>query len=281
MAEILINELSLTGQFNSVDDFICGGFLAQFVSILNEMKGTNVLLYKKNNFYESMITKNITIYNILVETISRQYDEIRKLKSDLSCLFEDPYWENNQKHSLDIYYSYNDACVTGQSLAEACERDRVVASFTHNDFPSGQLSIQKEKEEVVVNNVAKGEDYLEIAWTQNFITCEEYCIRKFRGSKLDFSQIRPKEGFAILNEENEDLFIDGFRKFTALTWQEIHEDKGFTYKEYEDRKKHFKSLNKKIFEFRISIKYRCFGYKDQEIFHIICFDLTHYYGDSG
>jgi len=280
MTDILINELSLNGQFNSVNEFIDGA-LIKFNALLNEIKGPNVLLYKNHLFYESKITGDTTIYNILVGTISRQYDEIRKMKSGLVCLFEEPYWENNQKHSPDTFYLFMENCVTGQSLAEACERDRIVISFTHPDFSSGTLLVLKEKTEITIDNPVNGIDYIEIAYNKNIINCEEYCKKKFKGDKLDFSKINPKESFNLLSKKDENLFIDGFRKFTELTWPQINVDDALDFKEYNDNKGHFKSINKKIHKFRISRKNRCFGYIEQGIFYVLLFDLTHDLSDDG
>jgi len=280
MTDILINELSLNGQFNSVYEFIDNA-LIKFNALLNEIKGANVLLYKMHNFYESRITENTTIYNILIGAISRQYDEVRKMKSNLACLFEEPYWENNQKHSPDILYLFMGNCVTGQSLAEACERDRMVISFIHPDFSCERLLIIKEKTEVALDNFINRIDFIEIAYNKNIICCEEYCKKKFKGSKLDFSKISPKESFNLLSKEDESLFIDGFRKITELTWTQIFVDDALDFKEYKDRKKYFSSLNKKINKFRITQKYRCFGYTEQGIFYVLMFDLSHDMSDDG
>jgi hypothetical protein len=283
MTEILINELSLNGQFNSVNEFIDGA-LIKFNVLLNEIKGPNVLLYKNYLFYESRITGDITIHNILVGAISRQYDEIRKMKSSLACLFEEPFWESNQKHSSDIRYMFMGNCVTGQSLAEACERDRIVISFIHPDFSSGSLFILKgttRKTGITLDNLINGTDYIEMAYNKSIINCEEYCKKKFKGDKLDFSKIDPKNGFNLLSKDDENLFIDGFRKFTELTWVQINKDGALRLKEYKDNEEYFKPLNKKIHKFRISEKYRCFGYIEQGIFYVLLFDLTHKLSDEG
>jgi hypothetical protein len=280
MTEILINELSLNGQFKSVCDFIDGA-LIKFNVLLNEIKGPNVLLYKNHAFYESKITGDATIYNILVGAISRQYDEIRKMKSGLACLFEEPYWESNQKHSPDILYLFMGNCVTGQSLAEACERDRIVISFIHPDFSSERLLVLKEETEITLDNLVNGINYIETAYNKNIISCEEYCKKKFKGDKLDFSKIYPKKSFNLLSKNDEKLFIDGFRKFTELTWPQINVDDALDFKEYEDNEGHFKSENKKIHKFRLSRKFRCFGYKEQGIFYALLFDLTHDLSDDG
>jgi hypothetical protein len=281
VTEILINELSLSGQFASVDEFITGGALLAFVALLKEINNTDVLLYKKYDFFGSKITKDRSIHNVLVGDMSRQFDEIRKFKTGLACLFENPYWEDDQKHNVNYAYRYKGDCVSGQSLAEACERDKIVISFMHPDFPSGNLAVIREETEIVLDNLINEKNYFEIARNRNIISFEDYCTRRFTGGKLDFSKVSKKEGFSLIPREEENLFLDGFRKFVNLSWTEIGKDKGFFYKEYNDRKGHFKSFNRKIHKFRISKKYRCFGYEEREIFHVLLFDLTHDLSDEG
>ena len=281
MTEILINELSLNGQFASVDEFITGGALLSFNALLKEIKNTDALLYKKYDFYESTITKDISIHDVLAGAISRQFDEIRVFKAGLACLFENPYWEESQKHNVNFAYRYKGNNVAGQSLAEACERDRIVISFMHPDFPSGSLLVTREETEILLDNLLKEEDYFETARERDIIGFEEYCIKKFTGGKLDFSELNKKEGFSLIPKEEENLFLDGFRKFESLSWTEIGNDKGLDYKEYNDRKGHFNTFNSKIHKFRISRKYRTFGYVEQGIFHVILFDLSHNLSDDG
>jgi len=166
-------------------------------------------------------------------------------------------------------------------LAEACERDRMVISFFHPDFSSGILLILKEKTKMTLDNFVNRLDYIETAYNKNIISCEEYCKKKYKGDKLDFSKIDIKEGFNLLSKEEESLFIDCFRKFTELTWPQIFDDGALRFKEYKDNKNYFKLLNKKIHKFRISRKYRCFGYVEQGIFYVLLFDLTHDLSDDG
>ena len=279
--DVLINELSLTGQYNTVLEFIETGALKKFNLLLNEMRYLEADLYKNNEFYASLITKDISIYNFFTAPISREYDEIRKMKSSLSYLFKEPYWENNQRHSSDTYYLFNNTCVTGKSLAEACERDKIIVSFLHQDFSDNFISILKENNEIILDNLFNEDDYINLAWNRRDINCETYCKLKFNNTKLDFSKIEQDESFCLLNENDELLFIDGFRKFSELSWQQITEDDGLKYKNYNDRKKFFKKYNKEIKKFRISELYRCFGYAEQGKFYVLLFDLEHKYSDFG
>ena len=50
--DILINELSLEGQYSTVDEFLSEG-LSAFVNVLDDISVTNHILLKKYDFYNS------------------------------------------------------------------------------------------------------------------------------------------------------------------------------------------------------------------------------------
>jgi len=275
--EILINELSLSGQFSSVENFINIG-LKPFIRVINDINFQSDLLYKKYDFYQVKVTPCDTIYDIFKKNISRQYDEIRKFKSQLEKLFIKPYWEDNPKHSANKIYLYNGNNICGSSLAEASERDKIIASFCHNDFQLEQLSVYKDNTETKIDNLLEQGQYIKISYQQNHISFYSYCEKIFSKSKLNFSEINSKEGFSLIKKEEEPLFFDCFRKFKELSWQQIITDDALDYKEY-NNKSHFRNVNEKIYKFRISKKYRCFGYVKDGVFFVIQFDLEHKLSD--
>jgi len=274
--EILVNELSLSGQFDSIDHFIKSG-LQPFIKVLNEIDFQSNLLYKKNDFYSAKITLQHSIYDILIGEISRKYDEIRKLKSQFVKLFVQPYWDDKNRHSANSVYLLNGKNVYGFSLAEACERDKIVISFNHDDFISVQLFISKNGKKITLDNLFEYGHYTQIAYQRNLITFEEYCNKMFLRSKLNFSKIEAKHGFSLVKKDEEKLFYKGLKKFSELSWTQISDDKGLYYKEY---KGGFKNINDKIYEFRFSEKYRCFGYKKDDIFFVLRFELEHKLGNK-
>jgi hypothetical protein len=175
--EILINELSLNGQFNSIENFIEIG-LKSFVKILNDIDFRYNTLYKKYDFYQSMITSSHKIHDTLIGNISRQYDEIRKFKSQLTKLLDNPYWECNPKHFANCIYLYNGNNVCGFSLAEACERDKIVISFIHTNFSNTKLQVYKNEKVIHVDNLFHKEHYIEVAYHRGLIDKCEYFKRK-------------------------------------------------------------------------------------------------------
>jgi len=278
--EILINELSLTGQFMNVDKFVEQG-LPALLSTLKDIRPATDQLYKKEDLYSSKVTSELTLHDLFVGSLSRKYDEIRRFKSLLAQLFENPYWEGNMKQSVDSKYIYMENDIWGSSLAEACERDKVVLSFKHESFIDRLLPVTKVAVVIDIDNLFEKGHYLELCWKRRNISFEEYCIGNFSGNKLDFSQIDSKEGFNLIIEEaDQRLFLEGFRKFSYLSWQEIKVDDGLGYKEYHNRS-FFKANSHKIRKFRISGKYRCFGYTHNDVFHVLLFDLKHKLSDQG
>jgi len=277
--EILINELSLCGQYSTVDEF-AEQALPEIISILKSFKQDKDLLFKKDDFYSSKITKDITIYEIMVGVISRKYDEIKKFKSLLATLFEEPYWEREIRQSADSKYIFNNIDVWGSSLAESYERDKIVLSFKHNDFRSRILPVYKDTIVKEIDNLFDKSHYLEVCRERRIISFEDYCVEKFKGNKLDFTQVSSRDGFNLIsNITNEQIFLDGFRKFSELSWQQIVVDDGLDYKPYPDNDNVFKAVPYKIHKFRISQKYRCFGYTANGVFYVLRFDLEHKLSD--
>jgi len=276
--EILINELSLSGQFDSVEHFVMKG-LKPFIEVINEIDYKYHSLYKKSDFFQYKVTQQHTIHDTIIGSTSRQYDEIRKFKSQLLMkLFDDPYWEDNPKHSKNNVYLYNGNNVCGSSLAEASERDKMIVSFCHNDFQPEQLSVYKNNTKIKIDNLIKQGYFTQISYDRGFISFESYCREKFKNSNLNFDNIDKKEGFSLVEtEEEEKLLCEKFNTFSKMTWEEIKASIGLEYRkyDYDYEKKHFKNINENIDYFKLSGKARCYGYRKDNVFFVLGFDFEH------
>lgn len=278
--EVLINELSLHGQFENENDFEKSG-LIHFVFVLKELNYIRDAVYKKYDLYSCKITQELSLHEFLTSQRSRISDKTKRLKSLLSKFtLDEPYWENNQKHSLDSIYLFNNDDVVGSSLAEACERDRILISFNSGLFNKNKIILNKDKsEEILLDNLFYRGHCNEVNRERNNIDIYEYCLNRFKGDKLDFRQINNKLGFELLRNEDEELFINAFKKITELSWQDIIVDDALDYKFYPDNDRVFKAITHKIYKFRVSQKYRCFGYVVDGVFYVLRFDLEHKLSD--
>ena len=66
---------------------------------------------------------------------------------------------------------------------------------------------------------------------------EKYITTRFSGGKLDLSLIDDTHGFSLIDNENQNEFIDSFRKFEELNRNAIATDKGLDSKTYNKSKK--------------------------------------------
>jgi hypothetical protein len=274
--DVLINELSLVGQYSSKEEFINNDLLT-FIKSLKEIHSfSDALLFKKHDFWDCKISGNFSLYSLLFLKL----DEVTRLKSLLSSLFDKPFWEDDKKHFDSVSYLFNGNCINKSSLAESCERDKIILSFLHKDFNENIILVQKGIEYIKIDNLFKEGIFTEILKERELICFEKYILRKFANSKLNFSYIDIKYGFNIIEKSDENEFYNSFILFNQMEWQQIIVNDGFDYKEFKDKSK-FIDFKNRIDKFRITLKYRCFGYRDKDIFYVLRFETDHKLSDKG
>lgn len=277
--EIIFNELSLTGQFADQDAFITNGLLL-FVGVLKEMQGVSSLLLKKSDVWSYKITPSNTLHSFLINNTFRKSDEVRRWKSAIADLTKEPFWDSDSKQNIGFTYFLNGVDIQGSSPAEACERDKVVISFISSSASVDPLNIIRNEINVPLLNLTCPGKLTELLWTNNQISFESYLRARFSGGKLDFSRVEEKMDFSIIQSTEQSLFIDTFRKFEELSWDQICTDIGLDYKEYHGiigiRYKDIKT-----YKFRTSQKFRCHGYRENDAFVVIGFETDHKLSDQG
>lgn len=277
--QILFNELSLTGQFSDQDAFVSSGLLP-FLGVLKEMQGFSTLLLKKSDVWNKMITSTSTLHSILINNSFRKSDEVRRLKSAIAELTKEPFWDFESKQDTESTYFLDGADVWGSSPAEACERDKTVVSFISSTASSDPLNIVRNGISVKLLNLTCPGKLTEHLWAKDKISFESYLKTRFSGGKLDFSRVDEKMGFAGIQSTEQSLFIDTFRKFEELDWDQIITDRGLDYKEYGgDVSRAYRNL--KTYKFRASEKIRCHGYREKDAFVVIGFEIDHKLSDRG
>ena len=277
--QVLFNELSLTGQFPDQDTFVKNG-LFPFIGVLKEMQGLSTLLLKKSDVWDKMITPTSTLHSFLINNAFRKSDEVRRLKSSIADLTKEPFWDSDSKQHPDSTYILDGSCVWGSSPAEACEREKVVVSFVFSSASSDPLEIIRNGISIPLLNLTYSGKLTELLWANNQISFESYLKARFSGGKLDFSKVDEKMGFTGIQVAEQSLFIDTFRKFEELTWDQILVDRGLDYKEYQNNiGKRYQDI--KTYKFRASEKIRCHGYRGKDSFIVIGFETDHKLSDRG
>jgi len=282
--DILINELSLDSQFSNESDFL-DTFL-ETIKIINIIDKLSFSLLKKYDLYSCKVTNNLDLGSILK---IKGNDKITKFKSFLSKLMNDPpYWELEQKHLITDIYECNQTTLTsGYSIAESCERDKIVLSFKNSNFSNDIINLTKNTEPHEIYNSIDYIKFLDFLYIKGKISEIDYCLNRFT-INLNFSNLDNEEkGFRKLENEEKNAFITTFIMFSNMTWKEISESDGLDYKPYSPSSKSdyiFKNTqwnNKTIYKFRCSQKYRCFGYREKDTFFVLFLEKDHKISDKG
>ena len=170
--EILINELSLHGQFASVTDFV-NVALKSLLSLLQQYDPSRDVLLKKYDLWSANVTATATLQEVFKGNYSRTSDEIRRSKSQLASLIDNPFWEDTRKHNAPDTYQHNTINVFDASLAESCERDRIVMSFVSSQFNSSTLIVKKNSTDISIDNLINHNHF--------------FALVRARGLVVDFS----------------------------------------------------------------------------------------------
>lgn len=277
--QILFNELSLTGQFSDQNTFVKKGLLP-FIAVLKEMQEFSTLLLKRSDVWNNKITPTNTLHSFLINNDFRKSDEVRRLKSAITSLTKEPFWDFNSKQHPTSTYFFDGIDIRGSSPAEACERDRIVVSFVLSPTSLNPLNIIWNGVSIPLLNLTHPGSLMEFLWDRNLITFESYLKVRFSGGKLNFSRVDKKMGFPAVQPSEQSIFIDTFRKFETLTWNQIHTDNGLDYKEYhENISVTYDSI--KTYKFRASQKFRCHGFRENDSFIVIGFETDHKLSNRG
>lgn len=154
MNSIIVNELSLDGQFNSIEDF--EKELRESFKIFNLKNKLDKKLYFSSSIYNQNIDSNINVSKYL---LSSRSDEARKFRS---YLVQNSCWDmDSNKQYKDGQYLFNFRDVSNYSIAEAFERQCSLYSFNHPAYTAPDLQVCKNKEIRTIKNYTNIKDYID------------------------------------------------------------------------------------------------------------------------
>lgn len=286
MEKLYLNELSLEGQFDEIEDF-----LEQAVPLMKCLK----FVYKKggqvnkhSTFYNQKITRDKTWNDLR----GMRGDKVRKMKSLLlSTTDNPPFWDCQAqlKQDLQAKYIYEGCNVSATSLAEAAEDNGMLLSFQHKMYSDLTVDIIKNNQEKFkVSSVSTLKYMLEELWIAGKISIHDYLSGRYEGTRLDFSELEQEHGFQKFESHEIRDCIQTFDKFIALdSWEMIFQDNGLHYKKYSpssEENNWFRGeayCGKTIDKFRCINPKRCFGYREKDIFHVLRMERDHKISDNG
>lgn len=285
--EIILNELSLHDQFSSSENFRETG-LKEILKFFQLQKNNCISILKKSDIYSRKVYSGKTMLAIMTSENLGKSDEIRKLKSDLSKVLFDPFWDVNKVCDSNSKYIHNTVIVNDSALAECYERKIFLISFAPSLYSTNILNIEKNKISQNISNFTNSKDLVKILYDEDLINFELFCKNYYNKAKLDFSQVNRNNSFGqILDKNDEVQFVNSFNMFLDTEWSDIlkqsgkgKNNAGFDYKKYHNQDLFVDYSNDSpIYKFRVTQKFRVFGYRKGDVFRVLEFDLTHRLSD--
>lgn len=182
--EILINELSLHEQFDSIDAFALS--LIDTIKMYKAIPNSKFKISRISNLWNFKPTNDKSLNDIL--TIKAN-DKITKFKSVLASFIQsEPFWDFNQRHlNTDKYICGCTSKESGYSIAESCERDKLVLSFSSINFTNNEISVSKNNmNNYSIKNFYSKDNFLDYLVNNDKNYLILFCQKRFENYKVNF-----------------------------------------------------------------------------------------------
>lgn len=285
MNKYFLNETSLIGQYESVDDFIRSNrALMECIHLVKEHGAT---IYKKSNFYDAKITNDENLY-CLSKYRSNEgeiNDLLRKFKYLLELACNNPYWDyEGIVDDSECLVDGNDC--TGTVIAAAAASEGALFSFSSSDYTDKCLNALYNGHKTLVYSIFSPYMHSEYLMISSALTMDEIIKHRYKGTKLDFSKLDTKYGFSEFESYEIKDCISTFDRFIKMEWDQIYQDHSLCYKDYQaPRSKNWfagsEFSSKEIIKFRCVNPKRCYGYRDGDTFYALRMERDHSISDNG
>ena len=161
---------------------------------------------------------------------ARIIDEAKRYKSTLARAICNPFGDDAPQQEPNAHYLVNEADVSGSSVAEATARAVCLLSFIRSLYEKHPVVVTKDGVAIPAGNIWKEKQLYSILFERGELPFKKYITTRFSGGKFDFSLVDDTHGFALIDDENQNEFIDSFRKFEELDWNAIATENGLDYK---------------------------------------------------
>ena len=290
MNKIYINEKSLEGQFGTFEDFLDNSM--NFIRCLEWLRknDSGYKILKKSDLYTAQITKEHCFYELRGFNASSEKntnDVLRKLKSTLLFLQNDPpFWDAEDIIQKGEYF-LDGVNITNSSIAEAAACDGQVLSFDNGLYNDIELNVVNTEMNYSVFSIATLRGMAKSLYENNKLEVDDFLKLYFRGTRLNFTYL--EDGYGLIDFEKAEIqdCIKNFIRFSEhQNWNDVYNDRALVYKAYNPsdkndwfRESRFK--DKKIDKFRCINPKRCFGFKEKDIFYVLRIERDHRISDNG
>lgn len=215
MKEILLNEKSLDGQFENMEDFY--QTLPVMSRNLKMLRENQVILQKHSSLYQHKITKDISLFDLQNKKGNvdpTQRDKLNMWKRQIASLMRTPPFWDNDSESAD-------------SIQEAAKRNTDVLSFSHDEYRDRILYVPCDEDIYTVRSAVSTEYLAETMFQKKYIDRIEYIRQRYQDGRIRTCYI-DMETNSVEELEKQELeeLIEGLERFEAAsTWKDILSDR--------------------------------------------------------
>ena len=159
--EVIVNDLSLNGQFPDIDDFedYYFDYLNQVIQLIINEK---IPLYKKSDTYSRMITQNISLTQYLHESSNQTVATLIK-KAIIDIAYSEPYWDTDDIQSkTDVVYCYPNKQVEPNCYTESIERKCPLVSIQIDQSTDNLILCRRNNELIEITDIRNKKEFLEV-----------------------------------------------------------------------------------------------------------------------
>lgn len=283
--DFILNERSLHGQFQSVDEFLgsLDANLQCFRLVRSQKDGE---IRKIADFYKCQVTDKQKLGDLKQYSGSERLLRLR-IALDKEMRTE-PYWDLSPEHDYGMPYWMNDEDMSATAVAEAVGRNENLLSFDSETYKDCQLLVKWNGEAFSVASIYSPRYLVECFGEQMGLERDECLRARYAGTRLDCSLLEKEYGAGLLEKEEYRLLMGTLDKFVRHeSWESIGLDDGLEYKKYaptsteEDWFRNSAYSDATIMKFRFSSRMRCFGYRKGDRFRLLRIERDHKKSDKG
>lgn len=224
----ILNEESLHGQFESVEEFLKSlrANLLCFRLIHSQKNGK---IRKIADLYKYQVTPEWKLGDLKRYPKS---DELKRLRIALDKeISTEPYWDLDPAHDYGMPYLMEGIDVSGTAVAEAVERKEHLLSFDSVFYSDRELAIQWNGKEYHVISIYHPSCLVKYFGEEMELE-RDACLRaRYAGTRIDCSKLEKEHGAENLEKDEYHLLLGTLDKFVNHeSWETIGLDDGLEYK---------------------------------------------------
>jgi Phage derived protein Gp49-like (DUF891). len=241
--EVIVNDFSLTGQFQSCDEFI-DYMLDELCPILDLIIEKQIPFLKKQDFYDNKITEKLSLNDIFQIHNDPAITKIRNYIIKLA--YHKPYWGSEARTDKNVNYSYPSKGEEPNCFTETIERKDALFSFPLKEYETERFQCYRNDKALFIQNITGKKTFFD-TYLMDDIKNIRYILERYPFEQsVILAEIKGKcyAEEALLNNN---LKLEDMQKI-LMSLPKMIEGMGNGKKN-----KYWDSLRDEIFEFRIDV----------------------------